>query len=65
MSSKKLLILVATMTGTTLMAAEDIAENCNKNGIETKILEMDNIEINVLTENKYPVLICSSIKAIS
>ena len=35
MDSKELLILVATMTGTALMAAEDIAEYCNDNDINT------------------------------
>ncbi|MDG2000236.1 MAG: flavodoxin domain-containing protein [Alphaproteobacteria bacterium] len=60
MESKKLLILVATMTGTALMAAEDIAEYCSENDIETKIIEIDNTDIKVLTEVKSPVLICSS-----
>jgi len=60
MDSEKLLILVATMTGTALMAAEDIAEYCSENNIETNIIEIDNAEINILTEAKNPVLICSS-----
>jgi len=60
MESEKLLILVATMTGTALMAAEDIAEYCSENDIETKIIEIDNTDIKVLTEAKSPVLICSS-----
>ena len=60
MESEKLLILVATMTGTALMAAEDIAEYCSENDIETKIIEIDNTDIKVLTEVKSPVLICSS-----
>jgi MioC protein len=60
MGSEKLLILVATMTGTALMAAEDIAEYCNENNIETNIIEINNIEINVLIKAKIPVLICSS-----
>jgi MioC protein len=60
MESEKLLILVATMTGTALMAAEDIAEYCSENNIETKIIEIDNTDIKVLTEVKSPVLICSS-----
>jgi len=60
MNSKELLILVATMTGTALMAAEDIAEYCNENNIDTTITEMDNTKINVLTDTSLPVLICSS-----
>mgnify|MGYP000847662972 FL=1 len=60
MDSEKLLILVATMTGTALMAAEDIAEYCSENNIKTNIIEIDNIETNVLTDAKGPVLICSS-----
>ena len=59
MDSEKLLILVATMTGTALMAAEDIAEYCSENNIETNIIEIDNAEINILTEAKNPVLICT------
>ena len=47
MDSKELLILVATMTGTALMAAEDIAEYCNDNDINTTITEMDNANINI------------------
>ena len=60
MDSKELLILVATMTGTALMAAEDIAEYCNDNDINTTITEMDNANINILIDNTHPVLICSS-----
>ena len=60
MDSKGLLILVATMTGTALMAAEDIAEYCNENDIDTTITEIDNTKINVLTDTSLPVLICSS-----
>ena len=60
MDSEKLLILVATMTGTALMAAEDIAEYCSENNIKTNIIEIDNIETNVLTDAKGLVLICSS-----
>ena len=60
MDSKELLILVATMTGTALMVAEDIAEYCNDNDINTTITEMDNANINILIDNKLPVLICSS-----
>lgn len=60
MDSEKLLILVATMTGTALMAAEDIAEYCSENNIKTNIIEIDNIETNVLIDTKGPVLICSS-----
>ena len=59
-STNNILILVATMTGTALMVAEDIADYCNNNNIETRILEMDNININELIDNKYPVLVCSS-----
>jgi len=60
MNTKDILILVATMTGTALMTAEDIADFCNENHIKTKILEMDNIDINVLINSKFPILICSS-----
>ena len=60
MDSEKLLILVATMTGTALMAAEDIAEYCSENNIKTNIIEIDNIETIVLIDTKGPVLICSS-----
>ena len=60
MKTKDILILVATMTGTALIAAEDIADFCNENDIKTKILEMDNIDINVLINSKFPILICSS-----
>ena len=42
MSSNNLLILVATMTGTALMAAEDIAEYCENNEINTKVHELIN-----------------------
>ena len=59
-STNNILILVATMTGTALMVAEDVADYCNNNDIETRILEMDNININELINNKYPVLVCSS-----
>ena len=59
-SRNNILILVATMTGTALMVADDIADYCNNNDIETRILEMDNININELINNKYPVLVCSS-----
>ena len=59
-STNNILILVATMTGTALMVAEDVANYCNNNDIETRILEMDNININELINNKYPVLVCSS-----
>ena len=59
-SRNNILILVATMTGTALMAAEDIADYCNNNDIKTRILEMDNININELIDSKVPVLVCSS-----
>lgn len=59
-SMDNILILVATMTGTALMAAEDIADYCNNNNIKTRILEMDNIDIKELVDSKSPVLICSS-----
>jgi len=60
MKSEKLLILVATMTGTALMAAEDIAEYCNENNLDTDIIEIDNADIDVLINANNPVLICSS-----
>jgi MioC protein len=60
MSSNNILILVATMTGTALMAAEDIAEYCEKNNLKTRIHEMDNLEINIIIKSNCPILICSS-----
>jgi MioC protein len=60
MEPKELLILVATMTGTALMAAEDIADYCAENNIKTNISEMDNADINILIKSKSPILICSS-----
>ena len=60
MSSNNLLILVATMTGTALMAAEDIAEYCESNEINTKVLEMDNLDISEIINANCPILICSS-----
>tara|TARA_B100001063_G_C16506508_1_gene424641 strand:+ start:61 stop:528 length:468 start_codon:yes stop_codon:yes gene_type:complete len=60
MSSNNLLILVATMTGTALMAAEDIAEYCENNDIKTIIHEMDDLQISEIINVNSPVLICSS-----
>jgi len=60
MNSEKLLILVATMTGTALMAAEDIAEYCNEINLDTDIIEIDNSDLDILIKAKSPVLICSS-----
>jgi len=53
-------IFVATMTGTALMVAEDISEFCNDKGINTKVIEMDNLSYEKFINSKYPILIVSS-----
>ena len=53
-------IFVATMTGTALMVADDIAEFCNKNNIKTNITEMDNLSPSNLASLTDPILIISS-----
>jgi len=60
MALKHLNIFVATMTGTALMVAEDISDFCNDNGVNTNVLEMDNLEIDELIKSKSPVLVTSS-----
>ena len=53
-------IFVATMTGTALMVADDIAEFCNNNNIKTNITEMDNLSPSNLASLADPILIISS-----
>ncbi len=53
-------ILVATMTGTALMVAEDIGEFCKENNINISIDEMENLDLKDLSNCKTPILICSS-----
>ena len=58
--SRNLNICVATMTGTALMVAEDIADFCKENDVITNIIEMENLTINDFLDLKDPVLITSS-----
>ena len=53
-------IYVATMTGTALMVADDIADFCSNNNINTNITEMDNLAPDDLLGLVDPVLIISS-----
>ena len=58
--SRYLNISVATMTGTALMVAEDIADFCKDNDVTANIIEMENLTINDFLDLKGPVLITSS-----
>ncbi len=60
MENKKLTILVASMTGNALIAAEEIQSFCEEKDINAKIEELDNASINVITDNKDPIVMCSS-----
>lgn len=53
-------ICVATMTGTALMVAEDIADFCRDNDVIANIIEMENLTVENFTELKGPILITSS-----
>ena len=53
-------ILVATMTGTALMVAEDIGDFCKANKINISINEMEEFNLNELSTLKNPILVCSS-----
>ena len=57
---KKLDIFVASMTGTALIVADEIAEICKGKNILTKITEMDNLDVDSLLNHTIPVLIISS-----
>ena len=59
-SNKKLVILVATMTGTAGIVADDISYHCKSKNITTEIHEMDTIEPKIMLSYKNPILICSS-----
>ena len=59
-SNKKLVILVATMTGTAGIVADDISYHCKNENITTEIHEMDTIEPKIMLSYKDPILICSS-----
>ena len=59
-SNKKLVILVATMTGTAGIVADDISDHCKNENITTEIHEMDTIEPKIILSYKDPILICSS-----
>ena len=58
--SKNLNILVASMTGTTLIIADEGAEICDSNNIKAKITEMDNLHYKSIIEQEFPILIISS-----
>ena len=58
--SKNLNILVASMTGTALIVADEIAEICDSNNIKAKITEMDNLHYKSIIEQEFPILIISS-----
>ncbi len=53
-------ILVATMTGTAIVCAEEIEDFCSKNSIFATIEELDHTDIGTVIYSKSPLLICSS-----
>ena len=57
---KALDIFVASMTGTALIVADEIVDICKQENIKTKILEMDSLNYQCLSDQKIPILIISS-----
>ena len=53
-------IIVASMTGTALIVADEIVETCKEKNISALITEMDNITYEFLLEKNNPILIVSS-----
>ena len=58
--NRKLDILVATMTGTALIVADEIVEACQEKNIVTSIKEFDNINYDFLIKQQDPILVISS-----
>ena len=58
--SELVTILVATMSGTTEMVAEEVAGHIEDAGGSAKILRMEKASVATLATAKGPILICSS-----
>ena len=57
---KKIDIYVASMTGTALIVADEIADVCKEEDIDTNITELDNLDYECLLNQKIPIILISS-----